>query len=247
VPNGPTSGRGAAPCSSPDRRMGRSRMPSAMASVRASSTWVRVRRGPSIRTWGVVFPSRPTSVTISLEANSPGCRRSRSCVNLYPGPNSFSRSSWQTWRCRAETPIGISAFSDCAFKPLMPYISTSRSTLVTTLRTLASTCALSSPAVGKMSRRCAHSPHVSQSPTRLLVVLVVSVIIAIHIRPNAVVFTYMPRFVTIYYGLTSQLSSPRHVQQHLIHLCIPLSLAGRDRFQHIIHFYRPSVGADDAH
>src|SRR5258708_27522231 len=90
----------------------------------------------------------------------------------------------------------------------MHTISTPHITLVTPLHPLPSTCILSPPAVGKMSRRCAHSPHVSQSPTRLLVVLVVSVIIAIPIRPNAVVCTYMPRFVTIYYGLTSTSHPP---------------------------------------
>src|SRR5258708_16165595 len=159
--------------------MGKFRMPSAMQSVCASSTWVRERKGPSMRTRGITFPPGLTSVTSSLEANSPGCKRSRSCDNAYPGPNSFSRSSWQMCRCRAETPIGIIAFSDCVLKPLMPYISTSRSTLVTTLRTCASTCALSPTETGKMSRRCAQIPHVSQSPTRLFVVCVVRVMIAI--------------------------------------------------------------------
>src|SRR5258707_11713210 len=82
-------------------------------------------------------------------------------------------------RCRAETPIGIIAFSDCVLKSLMPYISTSRSTLVTTLLSCASTGALSPKETGKMSRRCAQIPHVSQSPTRLFVVRVVRVMIAI--------------------------------------------------------------------
>ena len=89
-------------------------MPRRNPSAADISTWVAVLTGPSTRTFSIT-PFGPTSVSVSAQANCPGCDSSLLFVRLAEPPNNMARSCCDKWTCRLDTPTGIVNvwFSSC--------------------------------------------------------------------------------------------------------------------------------------